>query len=126
MLFLDVEVDVALWLVYTIVIQSLSTTVRYVALKAPQEIKKSWSTCHSLDHKHWMEGLRYSLIRKKNNIWFSEKIKTRIFWWHVLLISVKSLIFSQNLECFKHALDSPIMFLVYRAGKCRFSNLSGR
>ena len=39
MLFLDVQVDVALWLVYTVVIQSLSTTVRYVALKAPQEIK---------------------------------------------------------------------------------------
>ena len=41
MLFLDVRVDVALWLVYTNVIQSLSTTVRYVALKAPQEIKNA-------------------------------------------------------------------------------------
>ena len=42
MLFLDVRVDVALWLVYTITIQSLLTTVRYVALKAPQEIKNGF------------------------------------------------------------------------------------
>ena len=41
MLFLDVRVDVALWLAYTGVIQSLPTTVRHVALKSAQEIKNS-------------------------------------------------------------------------------------
>ena len=41
MLFLDVQVDIALWLAYTGVIQSLSTTVRYVALKSPQKMKNS-------------------------------------------------------------------------------------
>ena len=41
MLFLDVQVDIALWLAYTGVIQSLSTTVRHVALNSPQEMKNS-------------------------------------------------------------------------------------
>ena len=37
MFFLDVRVDVALWLAYTGMIQSLSTTARHVALKSPQD-----------------------------------------------------------------------------------------
>ena len=41
MLFLDLRVDVALWLAYAGMIQSLSTTMHHVALKSPQEIKNS-------------------------------------------------------------------------------------
>ena len=41
MLFLDVRVDVALWLAYTDVIQSLTTTTHHVALKSAQKIKNS-------------------------------------------------------------------------------------
>ena len=41
MLFLDVQVDTALWQAYTGVIQSLSTTVRHVASKSPQEMKNN-------------------------------------------------------------------------------------
>ena len=108
MLFLDVRVYVALWPACTGVIQSLSRTARHVALKSPQDSK---------NHEHLHEVLLYSLTRKKNNLCFCEKITNitilpSIFWWHALLISVKSLIFSQNLECFKHALDSSIMFIV--------------
>ena len=43
MLFLDVQVDIALWLAYTGVIQRLSTTVHHVALKCPQEMKNTLS-----------------------------------------------------------------------------------
>ena len=46
MFFLDVRVDVALWLAYTGMIQSLSTTARHVALKSPQDttsrVSLSW------------------------------------------------------------------------------------
>ena len=41
MLFLDVRVAVTLWLAYTGMIQSLSTTARHAALKSPQKIKNS-------------------------------------------------------------------------------------
>ena len=41
MLFLDVWVDVALWLAYAGMIQNLSTTMHCVALKSPQETKNS-------------------------------------------------------------------------------------
>ena len=68
MLFLDVRVEVALWLAYAGVIQILSTTTLHVALKIlPRKLKTAWS-CHSKDQKYLNEGLLYSLTRKKNNL----------------------------------------------------------
>ena len=64
------------------------------------------------------------ILREPLNELTKITILPSIFWWHALLISVKSWIFSPNLDRFKHVLNSSITILVQRARKCRFIKLN--